>query len=324
MGECGAEDYHATYAGVAEAMQMTDDPVVVWGMPAAHFCLGQHQSPAMELIAQPHAPVIRRPLGGGGVWLDRHQACIVLIAPRQDLPARPDDWYAHALAPMLQVYREMGWEVTLTQQDVWFNNQKLAGSGAASIGVAGIVGTSFLLKFPAIEFAQLVASPSAGFRLWLIEALQDAITTWTDHAEMPDFAWLSLAYRRAATAIFGWRWEQALLREDERTARDAYRVELIPEHDTQIRHVPHGIKINASSYLTERQFDGLCVRALTQGNAISRIALSLAPQLPEHALAGCAITEAAVGKALQDYVGIEFRQLWAQHILATACFASEP
>lgn len=323
LGECDPADYHATYAGVAEAMQAGDDPVVVWGMPAAHFCLGQHQSVAAELIVNPHVPVIRRPLGGGGVWVDRHQACIVLIAPRDFFPSRTDGWYAHALEPMLQVYREMGWAASLVQQDVWLNGKKLAGSGAATLGTAGVVGTSFLLKFPVAEFAQLIAAPSEGFRQWLSEALQGAITSWSDHAPMPDLAWLSLVYRRAAAGIFGWRWEQALLRDDERAARDEYRAELIPENDTPKKLVPHGIKVNAQSYLTEQHFDGRWVRVLTQGQTISRIALSHAPQLPEHSLTDSAITQAAVSRILQDHLPAEVVSLWAQRILATAYFADK-
>ncbi|WP_189941793.1 lipoate--protein ligase family protein [Sulfuriferula thiophila] len=305
-------------------MQAGDDPVVVWGTPAAHFCLGQHQSAAAELITDPHVPVIRRPLGGGGVWLDRHQACMVLIAPRDFFPNRTEGWYAHALAPMLQVYSEMGWAASLVQQDVWLNGKKLAGSGAATIGSAGVVGTSFLLKFPADEFTQLIAVPSAGFRSWLSAALQEAITSWSEHAPVPELAWLSLVYRRAATGIFGWRWEQAMLRDDERAARDEYRAELVPENDTPNRLVPHGIKINAQSFLTEQHFDGRWVRVLTQGQTIARVAMSHLPQLPEHSLTDIALTEAGLGAVLQDYLPAAVVPFWAQCILTTAHFADKP
>ncbi|MDR3392635.1 MAG: hypothetical protein P4L77_12970 [Sulfuriferula sp.] len=304
-------------------MQVGDDPVVIWGLPAAHFCLGQHQSAAVELVAKPSVPVIRRPLGGGGVWLDRHQACMVLVAPRNFFPSRPDGWYAHALEPMLQVYREMGWAVSLVRQDVWLNGKKLAGSGAATLGVAGLVGSSFLLKFPAAEFTQLIAAPSAGFRSWLNEALHEALTSWSDHAVIPDLAWLSLVYRRAATGIFGWRWEQALLRDDERAARDEYRAELIPENDTGIRNVPHGIKVNAQRFLTEQHFDGRWVRVLTDGKSIARIALSNVPQLPEHCLADSVITGTALNEILQQYLPATVTPFWVQRILETAHFADE-
>ncbi|MHB1677338.1 MAG: lipoate--protein ligase family protein [Sulfuriferula sp.] len=320
MGACEAAEYHATYAGVAEAMRPGDTPVVVWGMPAAHFCLGQHQSAAAELIEQAQIPVLRRPLGGGGVWLDRHQACVVMVAPRDFFPARPEAWYGHALEPMLQVYREMGWAVSLVQQDIWLMGKKLAGSGAATIGHAGVVGTSFLLRFPASEFARLIDAPSAGFRLWLNEALLASVTSWSEHAEVPDLAWLSLVYRRAASSIFGWRWEQALLRDDERAAAEDCRAELLPQADVHAKHVPCGIKIRARHYLTEQDFAGASVRVLTREQSIVRVALSSVPQLPEQALACESITHTAVAAALRTYLPAAETGLWAQRILATAYF----
>ncbi len=301
-------------------MRPDDNPVVVWGMPAAHFCLGQHQSAAAELVEQSHIPVIRRPLGGGGVWLDRNQACVVMVAPRHFFPIRPDAWYAHALAPVLQVYREMNWPVELVRQDVWLDGKKLAGSGAASMAEAGLVGTSFLLKFPAAEFVRLIDTPSDGFRLWLNEALLNSVTSWSEHASVPDPAWLSLVYRRAAAGIFGWRWEQSLLRDDERVAADDYRSELLPDHAGRVRHVPYGIKIRARHYLTEREFDGASLRVLTRDQSIERLALSEVPQLPERILADEPATQPVLSAALRTYLPADKATLWAQRILATAYF----
>ncbi|MFA5170919.1 MAG: hypothetical protein WC426_05065 [Sulfuriferula sp.] len=304
-------------------MRAGDDPVLIWGQPAAHFCLGQHQSIAAELVADVPVPVIRRPLGGGGVWLDRNQVCLVLVAPRDFFPTHTHAWYAHVLSPMLQVYAEMGWETALVGQDVWFNGKKLAGTGAASIGEAGLVGTSFLLKFPVQAFTQLIASPSAGFREWLEVALQASLTTWSDYADVPELAWLSLVYRRAAAGIFDWRWEQARLRDDERDAREEYRAELIPDADRQAKLIPYGIKINARTYLTEREFDGDWVRILTHDKVIVRIALSVAPDLPEQACIEITPTLAALTNRLNQLVTSVDAHLWAQRILLTAYFAEE-
>jgi hypothetical protein len=304
-------------------MRAGDDPVVIWGQPAAHFCLGQHQSIAAELVADVTVPVIRRPLGGGGVWLDRNQVCLVLVAPRDFFPSRTHAWYAHVLAPMLQVYAEMGWNVELVGQDVWFNGKKLAGTGAASIGEAGLVGTSFLLKFPVAEFTRLIAVPSEGFRVWLDEALQGSLTTWSDYAEVPELPWLSLIYRRAAAGIFEWRWEQACLRDDERSARESYRAELVPDDEGQAKLIPYGIKINARSYLTEREFDGAWVRILTRGHVIARISLSVMPDLHEQSLVSVTPTLDRLTERLHAFFVAADAHLWAQRILLTAYFAEE-
>ena len=304
-------------------MQPGDLPVVVWGRPDAHFCLGQHQSAALELIPDCNVPVVRRPLGGGGVWLDNNQACAVLIAPLGTLPRRTADWYAHALAPLLQVYREVGLPVCLNHQDVWLHGRKLAGSGAATIGQAGLVGTSFLLRFPVDAFASRVATPSAGFRQWLVEALNSALTSWSEHAPLPDLAWLSMVYRRAANQAFGWRWHQSLLTEAERAARDGWREELIPEHDCTARLVPHGIKLNASSFLTERHYDNGWVRVLTQGRQITRVAMSAATALPESCLHEVELGAASIGQSLRPYLNPVQAGEWALRLLETAHFNPE-
>ncbi|WP_413437363.1 biotin/lipoate A/B protein ligase family protein [Sulfuriferula sp. GW1] len=302
-------------------MQPGDLPAVVWGRPQPHICLGQHQSASVELnAAYSDVPIVRRPLGGGSVWVDTDQACVALVAPLEFFPFRSADWYAHALQPMVQVYHEAGLPVTLAAQDIWLHGSKLAGSGAATIGRAGVLGSSFMLGFPIEQFAGRVASPSDGFRQWLIEALRTSLTSWSQHASVPDWEWLSMVYRRAANNQFGWRWEQSLLREDERAASDEWRTELIPDHQGSVRMVPHGIKINAACYLTERQYDTGWVRVLTQERRVVRVALSVAPGLPETLLAS---EPDSIAAELATYLDSAAAQLWAQRITETAYFNPE-
>lgn len=302
-------------------MQPGDLPVVVWGRPQPHVCLGQHQSASVELSnAYADVPVVRRPLGGGGVWVDTDQACVVLIAPLDFFPFRTVDWYAHALQPIVQVYQEAGLPATLAAQDIWLHGSKLAGSGAATIGRAGVVGSSFMLNFPVEQFAGRVAAPSAGFHQWLLEALRASLTCWTQHASVPDWEWLAMVYRRAANTQFGWRWEQSRLREDERAAGDEWRTELIPDHEGSHRRIPHGIKINAVCYLTERQYGNDWVRVLTHERTLARVALSVAPGLPETQLAN---EHDLIVTVLSSHLDSTAAHLWAQRIVETAYFNPE-
>ncbi len=302
-------------------MQPGDTPVVVWGRPAAHFCLGQHQSAQAELVATPHVPVLRRPLGGGGVWLDSQQACVVLVAPREWFPLRTRDWYAHALAPIVRVYQEQALAVNQVEQDLWLAGRKLAGSGAASIGHAGLVGSSFLLKFPFDEFARLISSPSQEFSEWLQAALRQNITCWADHASLPDWDWLSMMYRRAAVGQFGWRWEQAMLRDDERAACASWHEELVPEEFSTKKMVPYGIKVRSACFLTERMWDGQCVRVLTRDGHFERVWLSAVPHLPETALQNCAALPGEVAEVLVQWQPADLAQRYAEQVIATACFS---
>lgn len=129
-----------------------------------------------------------------------------------------------------------------------------------------------------------------------------------------------MVYRRAANNQFGWRWEQSLLREDERAASDEWRAELIPDHQGGARMVPHGIKINAACYLTERQYGDDWVRVLTQGRNLARVALSVIPGLPETQFAN---ESDSVAVELATYLDSAAASLWAQRITETAYFNPE-
>lgn len=302
-------------------MRPQDDPVLVWGWPEAHICLGQHQSAMAELESGHGLTVVRRPLGGGGVWIDRSQACLVLVAPRGFFPVRTADWYGHALAPLLDVYADMGWPVRRVGQDVWLHQRKLAGSGAATIGDAGLVGSSFLLDFPYDAFAAAVAAPSPGFRDWLREALRSQMTSWAEQGSVPDPAWLSLHFRRAAATRFGWRWEQALLRDDERAAREAWREDVVSDEMLPVRRrVRDGIKLRAGCFLAERQFGADTVRVLTRDGQLERIAVSACPQLPESALAQAGVSPEALAATLACWMSPGEAARRAQQVLETACF----
>lgn len=319
LGECSPEQYHASYLAVAECMRPDDDPVLVWGQPAAHFCLGVHQTAALELVADAGVPVLRRPLGGGGVWIDRQQVCLVMVAPRQWFPSRPHDWYAHALAPMLDVYAGMGWPVQQVGSDIRLAGRKLAGSGAATIGAAALVGSSFLLDFPQSTFASLVSAPSSAFRDWLADALTSQMTCWAAQATPPAIDWLSLVYRRAASQHFGWRWEQALLSEPERDASEQLVEELQPHETVSVRRtVPHGIKIRGGCYLTERHFPDGGVRILAIDGRLARVWLQQLPDLAGNALADVLPVAPDIAARLSEIGAGEIADRLADMILQTA------
>ena len=304
-------------------MQANDAPVVVWGITDSHVCLGQHQSLALEINRDINVPVLRRPLGGGGVWLDEHQVCVVFVAPRNWLPSRPSDWYAQALAPLLQVYRDAGMPVKLNEQDVALHGAKIAGSGAATIAQAGLVGSSFVLQFPAAAFAAAVAAPSEGFRVWLEQALRQNMTCWAEHAEVPNIDWLSMCYRRAAAMEYGWRWKQDVLRDDEREAGETWREELQPDQLPTRKLVPYGIKVRAGCYLTERKWDDQQIRVLTKDGTIERLYLDNHPELPESVLAASGACASLIDERLSAWCSAEQAQMYSSRILATAWFGED-
>ncbi|HSH06182.1 MAG TPA: hypothetical protein VLA41_00860 [Burkholderiales bacterium] len=261
-------ELHASYAGLAAAQGADAAPILLWGRARTHLCLGQSQGLA-ELEPNCTIPGVRRPLGGGLVWVDENQYVFVLIAPRRDAPGRPARWFSWALAPVVATYRQFGLPAYLNGNDVWLNGRKIAGSGAASIGECAVVASSFLLRFPIAEFAEHVASPSPEFRAWLREGLSLAMTEWAAHGALPAERVLEDAFRARLEAQYGWHFEHAWPSAAEAAAIEEARVELAePIDDDLPRSVRGGIRLNRESTLVERERDGRSERVLTIGAAV--------------------------------------------------------
>ena len=302
---------------LAQGFQPDDAPLLIWGQPRAHLCLGQSQSAAAELAQSPEVPVLQRPLGGGTVWLDQDQCCLAVVAPLELLPHRPAHWFDLLLEPMMQVYREAGLQVVRAGRDLHCRGRKIAGSGAATLGHAGVVASSFMMEFPVTSFARALACPSAGFGAWLEDALGDHLTCWRCEGPVPTAADLAGALRRASNAALGWRWMQDRLTARELEARQTWREELRPEAGEGARLVPDGVKISHGVYLTERAGTWGWVRTLTRGGRIVRLALSGA-DVARDLLAGVSPRPDDVAAALAAGLDAEAAQAWALRILECA------
>jgi lipoate-protein ligase A len=238
-------EFHATYAGLAAAQCQDGAPIVVWGRVAAHVCLGQGQG-RCELDDALAVPVVRRPLGGGAVWVDEDQLSYALVAPLGIAPQRHADWYAWALAPAVATFRAFGLAVERRDEDLWLAGRKIAGSGAATIGGAAVVASSFVLRFPCERFAASIASPDAGFRAALHDALGAAMTDWVSHAAPPGEEALANAFRDALRATLGWDAMPSPLAREEEAEIAGSRRELAEPIEQGRPRIAGGIKLNAA------------------------------------------------------------------------------
>jgi lipoate-protein ligase A len=261
---------HAAYACLAAAQATDDAPLVLWAQAKTHLCLGQSQGPA-ELDPGVSVPVVRRPLGGGLVWVDEFQYVFVLIAPKRLAPGRPARWFTWALSPAVATYRHFGLPAYLNEQDVWLHGRKIAGSGAATIGECAVVASSFLLRFPAERFAESVAAPSQEFREWLRDGLALAMTEWAEHGALPAERELESVFRTRLEAQLGWQFENSWPSAAEQAAIAAAAVELAEPLDEALpRMVRDGIKLNSESRLVERRGASRVERELTVGGLVRR------------------------------------------------------
>jgi lipoate-protein ligase A len=250
LGRVEPIGFHAAYAGLAEAQGPEAVPIVVWGRASAHLCLGQSQG-RCEVADGLEVPVVRRPLGGGTVWVDEQQVSYALIAPLEDAPRRHEEWYAWALAPAIATFAAFELPVERRAEDLWLGGRKIAGSGAATIGRCAVVASSFLLRFPRDRFAACVAAPSPGFRRALYAALELAMTDWAHHAAPPPEPMLRRAFHAALPEALGWAARPSGMRGEELAAIAAWHDELAEPIEHGRPRVAGGIKLNAALYLRQ-------------------------------------------------------------------------
>ncbi|MCW5576709.1 MAG: lipoate--protein ligase family protein [Burkholderiales bacterium] len=277
LGLLRPERLHASYAGIARAAEPDGAPVLLWARAGAHLSLGQSQSAACELVANPGVPVLRRPLGGGMVWIDEQQYVHVFIVPLRLAPRRPAEWAAWGLRPALSTFRAFGLDVERRGEDLWLRGRKIAGSGSATIGACAVFASSFLMRFPRERFAGCVAG-SAGFRGWLNAGLAATLTDWSSHAAVPAEAGLRAGFVAATEEAFGWRLQADAVRGDESMAIVEAEIEMREDDDDcGARAVPGGIKLNRESRLVEQERGGRLVRELVVRGMVARRAV-MAPE----------------------------------------------
>lgn len=324
LGLTPPEIFHRTYAALAECCAGDGEPVVLWGRSEAHVSIGQGQDPQAELAPVIGVPVVRRPLGGGAVWVHPSQHLFALVAPLSLLPVRPAHWFAWGLRPALQTFRGFGLEVESKDRDLWLDDRKIAGSGAATLGRCGVLGSSFLMEFPAERFAGCIACPSEGFRQWLVEGLRQAMTDWASHRAAPRQEDLAAAFRAQCEAVFGWSLRDCGLSIEEMAARDEPGIDEEDPWRGKGRLTPHGIKLNARMFLTERHENGRWARVLTRGGTLARVAVS-APVSPDtlEEVAACSPAAEAICRALERELPAAEACGWTDFILRTARFSDD-
>ncbi len=305
--------------GLAEAQAPDALPILLWGRTHAHICLGASQSAAAELNPNVTLPVCQRPVGGGAVWLDEAQYCYVFIVPQVHLPTLPRLWFQWALAPVLATYHDFDMAATQVEHDIWLDGKKIGGSGAATINKCGVIAGSFLMHFPAEQFADCMSAPNSEFHEALVQGLKAAVTDWASHQIPPPESQLSATFQRRLESELGWHCEPSELTHAEIAARDEALIELSFQEENPKIQRRRRIKINALTFLNERNFGEDWVRVLARSGVIHSLELSI--HLPAEVIAGlvnCDLDESVLAQRLNAHLPLERAHYWARIIYQTA------
>jgi lipoate-protein ligase A len=183
LGIVSAARSQAVYHALAEAM--TDDApdtLVLLTPETPYFCVGYHQDLEAALDTA-HCrtvglPIIRRQLGGGAVYLDRHQLFYQLIVHRSRAPLAVDALYARYLQGAVEALRQLGVAASLTRpNEIEVEGRRIAGTGAGQIGEAVVVVGNILFDFAYDAMAQAWHVPSEAFRRLAVDGLRSCLTT---------------------------------------------------------------------------------------------------------------------------------------------------
>ncbi len=278
LGSLPAEALHGAYIGLAEAQPTEGLPLLVTAATdQGHVCLGATETPsAVDLprCRQAGTPVLRRPLGGGAVWVDGDQQPLFLIWPGGG-GSRRGEREARVLEALAAVHRRFGVPAEVVGRDLWCAGRKVLGSGSATIGTSWVFGSALLWRFPARRFARLMAAPSPGYRRWLARELAAGMAPWTRFAPRPEPAELDRALREALGHHLDIDWQPDTPTAAEQTAMDTAAGEIAEEAGEAAEggvaanpRLPGAIKVNHRTYLVE----GAGVRLLLSDNRIARAA----------------------------------------------------
>ncbi|MGQ9801979.1 MAG: lipoate--protein ligase family protein [Candidatus Saccharicenans sp.] len=171
--------YHAVgYAFGPE----TPDTIILVSPESPYVCVGFHQEAEREVdldfCRQAGLPVYRREVGGGAVYLDRHQLFVQWIFHPESLPYPLEEKFRFYVEPIIRTYRELGIEASYRPiNDIQVAGKKIGGTGAARIGQAEILVGSFMFDFDKKTMAQVLRVSSEKMRDKVFQSLEQYMTT---------------------------------------------------------------------------------------------------------------------------------------------------
>ena len=136
-----------------------------------YVSVGYFQDPVQELdleyCSAAGLPVFRREVGGGAVYLDRHQLFWQVVLGREHplVSLNRQRFYQRLLAPVVAVYRDLGVPARVAPvNDVAVGSRRIAGTGAGEIGDSVAFVGNLMRRFDCAAMTRVLRAPDQAFR----------------------------------------------------------------------------------------------------------------------------------------------------------------
>jgi lipoate-protein ligase A len=223
--EASALESQAIYHAVAEAFGPTTPDTVCLVRPREpYLCIGYHQDATRELdlaaVARRGLPLLRRAVGGGAVYLDAGQLFVQWVMAPTHLPLALEERYGLFVEPMVATYRRLGIPAELRPvNDIHVQGRKIGGCGAARIGGAEVVVSSFIMDIDVSALAETLRVDSAKMRDKVYRQMSEYVTSIERELGAPaDLAELVGIYREELQRVLRRRLVDGALGAEERQA----------------------------------------------------------------------------------------------------------
>jgi lipoate-protein ligase A len=149
-----------------------------------YVCIGRFQDVEQEVdveFCREHGiPIIRREVGGGGVFLDGEQLFYQLVI-HQDNPLVPpsrEEFYRKFLQPPIEAYRALGIPAEYKPvNDIIANGRKISGNGVAEIGEYIVFVGNLIVDFDYEMMTRVLRVPDEKFRDKVYKTLRENLST---------------------------------------------------------------------------------------------------------------------------------------------------
>ncbi|MDH5389555.1 MAG: lipoate--protein ligase [Candidatus Bathyarchaeota archaeon] len=174
------------YEAVALAVDRGHAPnTIILCYPAKPYvCLGFHQELEKEIdvkfCRKQKLPIIRRPVGGGAVYLDSGQQFYQIVVSEDSplVPFAADKFFEKFLQATVHVYRALGVPAVYKPiNDVVANGRKISGNGAGKIGDANVLVGNIIFDLNYDAMAQVLKVPDEKFRDKLAKSMQEWVSS---------------------------------------------------------------------------------------------------------------------------------------------------